>query len=446
MANGTNYVDFYNSLWDVISWPLQQSKMDSKEISSQMSLFDSIISSSKNKEDVTISRQQWIESLAVASSLVDAGFIWTTADLQRQARKWISTIEAHLNLDPDNLKIDGDIFRSICVLRVRPYFANSIDSVGQNIISQEKQEYVLVGSDSSNQLMKNTYNSKFGQDNSKWRKHPQCIAAFSWAFDRLCDDDIVEQIAYILPVVVALMDDYECHAKLWGLRLALKLLRRGGQQGFMRKSGIANVIDKSVRECLLYRSDSGKEFAVDLLSCAFEAAIESARILYSDPQNANYSDGWWFITEKVIANDVYVADNIAASSILCKQVTLLCQPLGVAIARYLRPLVGMLCQGLHSPVYLSQSICDLHLVIVQQIQVLMDTCSQRIHVYVQEIIAALAYSWASTQNKNAGNIKNIGELQDRIISIVHRFQKICPETTQASIKRLHQTRPSIFAQ
>ncbi|KAJ1801696.1 hypothetical protein LPJ59_000091 [Coemansia sp. RSA 2399] len=437
----SSYEEFYNSLWDVVQWPLDQTRLKAERITDKLSQYEAVISKHSNTEGntSTVTRQQWAESLAVASSFTDSRFSWTTEEMRKRANAWISTIAEHLDIDPATLSIDSDTFRIMYTSFVRPYFVSNSQRSTAGQQSAQQQNYVLMGEGPTS----GPGNS--GQsDDARWRKSPQCIATFSWALSHLRDDAVASTISSMLPVVLALVEDYECQAKLWGLRMATTLLGRQEWTGFMRKSGIVGVIDKSVRACLLYRSDT-KDIAADLLASAFEAAVASAHILYDDPEKSTYAEGWWLLVDKVVANEMYVSDNIAASNVLCAQIGALCGPLGCAIARYLRPLVGILAQGLRSPVYLSQDICDLHLTIVRQLLVLIDACPQRIHVYGPEIVAALAYSWASSKHKTM-NAMNVDELQQNIVDVVRRLEGICPEETRACIDRLRQSRPSVFAQ
>ncbi|KAJ2544901.1 hypothetical protein EV175_005850, partial [Coemansia sp. RSA 1933] len=414
-SSSSGYEDFYNSLWDTVHWPVDDKELDAKRIAEKISKHQAAMSKTKDDEKNTLSvtQQQWIESLAVASSFSDPGFSWTTEAIRIQANEWITAIAARLDIDLATSSIDRNTFRTIYMSFVRPYFVttsqHSTASGYQQVAPQNT--YVLMDGGAADRS-----SGKNGQsDDARWRKNPQCIATFSWALSNLRNDAIADAISSILPVVLALVEDYECQAKLWGLRIATTLLRRKEWIEFMRKSGIVSVIDKSVRACLMYRSDT-KEIAADLLASAFEAAVESARILYDDPQKSTYAQGWWLLVDKVVSNEMYVSDNIAASRVLCAQIGVLCGPLGCAVTRYLRPLVGILTQGLRSPVYLSQDICDLHLNIVRQLLVLIDACPQRIHVYGPEIVAALAYSWATSKHKTAtGVLLDVDELQQGIV-------------------------------
>ncbi|KAJ1663474.1 hypothetical protein IW140_001179 [Coemansia sp. RSA 1813] len=455
MAYRDSYEHFCNSLWDIVKWPIDETPPSAGRITDSILQYKEAISKDAADENskLSVTRQQWTESLAVASSFADPGFSWTTVDMREQANECITAIAAHMDIDPVTLPIDGTTFRSIYMSFVRPYFVSKSRSstIGQQSTQHQKQQqqqqhdYVLMdagasGSGNSGSAYKDSSQS----DDARWRKNPQCIATFSWALDHLCDDAIAETISSILPVMLALVEDYECHAKLWGLRIVTKLLSRKGWTNFLRKSGIVGAIDKSVYACLLYRSDS-KDIAADLLASAFEAAVACAHILHDIPQKSTYAQGWWQLVDKVVANEIYVSDNVAASAVLYTQIGVLCGPLGCAIARYLRPLVGILAQGLRSPVYLSQDICDLHLTIVHQLLVLIDACPQRMHVYGAEIVAALAYSWASTKHKME-SIASVDELQQGIVCVVRKLVKICPEETRTCIDRLHRSRPGVFAQ
>ncbi|KAJ2847362.1 hypothetical protein GGI22_005998, partial [Coemansia erecta] len=240
----SSYEEFYSSLWDAVQWPLDQKSLAAEQITDKISQYAAVISKISNMEGnaSTVTRQQWAESLAVASSFTDFRFSWTTEEMRKRANGWISTIAEHLGIDPATLSVDSDTFRIIYTSFVRPYFVSNSqrNTVGQQ--SAQQQNYVLMGEGATSK------SGNSGQsDDARWRKHPQCIATFSWALSHLREDAVASTISSMLPVVLALMEDYECQAKLWGLRMATALLGRQEWTGFLRKSGIVGVIDKSVR-------------------------------------------------------------------------------------------------------------------------------------------------------------------------------------------------------
>ncbi|KAJ2476170.1 hypothetical protein IWW47_006376, partial [Coemansia sp. RSA 2052] len=279
-------------------------------------------------------------------------------------------------------------------------------------------------------------------DSDRWKKQPQCVATFTWALHRTRGEDIVGSIAYILPVILALVEDYDCQAKIWGLCAAQLLLDRSDAE-FLRKSGIASVVEKSTRECLTFRSEPG--LGAELLRLGFETAIRLAQIMYVQRDDAKYTAQWWALTERVIANNMYISDNIAANSALCTQIAPLCLALGPAIARYLRPLVGILTRSLQSPIYLSPLICQLHVVAMEQLVALVSACSQRASVYCTEIVGALAYSWSGTRHKKSSELGNVDKARELAINVLRRLIKIAPGDVDAAVARLYSARPETFS-
>ncbi|KAJ2817541.1 hypothetical protein FBU31_006190 [Coemansia sp. 'formosensis'] len=279
-------------------------------------------------------------------------------------------------------------------------------------------------------------------DNDRWRKQPQCIATFTWAIRRIKDKDMAESISFILPVILALVEDYDCQAKIWGLRTALMLLNCGDSE-FLRKSGIASVVEKSTRECLVFRSEP--DFGAELLRLGFECAIRLARIMYMKNDNVKYTAHWWTLTERVVANNMYVSDDIAANSVLCEQIALMCEALGPAIARYLRPLIGILTRNLQSPIYLSSPICRLHVVAMKQLAALILACPQRASIYGAEIIGALAHSWSGTCHKQSSDMSNVTQAQELALSVLRQLIQISPVDVNTAVTRLYSARPDTFS-
>ncbi|KAJ2006809.1 hypothetical protein GGI04_000923 [Coemansia thaxteri] len=415
-----DYTTYYKSLWDLVRRPSEPEQHN--DLCAQVSQFSSVVSSAEG-----ISREQWIESLAVAASFAVSGFEWAGPETLKQAERWTKVISEHLGMDAYNGTLAPDVFRAMCTSHVKPYFGSR---AGDRPSSQP--QFTLLAGGKKTTL----------SDTDRWRKQPQCIATFTWALDHVEDKGIKELTSYILPVILALVEDYDCQAKIWGLRVAQVLLDRGGSE-FLRKSGIAGLVDKSTRGCLVYRSESG---GAELLRLGFGTAIKVARIMYPLKDDSRYAQQWWMLAERVVANNVYVSENIAANSVLCEQCTPLCQALGPAIARYLRPLVGILAQCLHSPVYLSSSIAQLHLAAIGQFDALILACPQRASTYTADIVAALAYSWSSTLHEQCSGVVNVGLIQELTLSVLGRLNHESPDIVGIAITRLHDARPAVFAQ
>ncbi|KAJ1806289.1 hypothetical protein LPJ56_005158, partial [Coemansia sp. RSA 2599] len=117
----------------------------------------------------------------------------------------------------------------------------------------------------------------------------------------------------------------------------------------------------------------------------------------NDPR---YTERWWRLAERIVANTMYVSDKVSAMTVLCSRISAVSQALGPAVSRYLRPLVGLVVQAIRSSVFMDSKVCKLHLTVVEQLFALTKSCAARIHVYVEEIIAALAYSWCCSQSRD----------------------------------------------
>ncbi|KAJ2158443.1 hypothetical protein GGF46_003760 [Coemansia sp. RSA 552] len=421
------YEEYYNGLWQ------EKARLaaDQAGISQQLAQFDGVIAKS-----ATVSQEQWLESLAVAGSFASAKFDWVTPEIQQQSETWVATIASHLvgvALEAGHPVLHASQFKEMCTLRVRPYFSPS---------SSRTTGYTLLGGDKGS---KNAEALLEGSSEQKWKAYPQAVAAFTWALGHLDPRDITETISSILPVVMALIEDYDCQSKIHGLRLVRDLLTRGDHQ-FLCSSGISSVIDRGLGGCLVYRSEAD-ELGIELLDNAFQAAILCSDIQFTDRSKPKYTEQWWALADRVISNSIYVADNVAASTVLCAQITTLCRRLEVAIARYLRPLVGIATRPLHSPAYLSASVCRLHQVAAEQLLALIRACPQRIGTYTGEILAALAYSWSSSDSSKHGGVDRcaLDGLRQTVVSAVHALANIDEVTGAAvatAVQQLEAGRPS----
>ncbi|KAJ2020957.1 hypothetical protein GGI14_000446 [Coemansia sp. S680] len=423
------YEAYYTSLWDQVQRP-NEDERGYDEIHTKLTQFSAAIGSSNNAKEIT--REQWIDSLAVAASYAAPGFEWASSENRVLADRWIAEILTHLDINTSDATLTPEIFQTICTKRVKPYFGSRS---GASQTSQ--QSYVLMNSGiggGSKSLFSNS---------NRWRKQPQCIATFTWALHRIRDKDIAGSISYILPVILALVEDYESQAKVWGLRAALILLDRGDAE-FLRKSGIASVVEKSTRDCLVFTSEL--DFGAELLKLGFGCAIRLAKIMYLQRDDAKYTAHWWKLTERVVTDNMYSMDNVAANSALCEQIAPMCEALGPAIARYLRPLVGILTRNLQSPIYLSPPICQLHLIAMKQLEALISACPQRASLYSAEIVGALAFSWSSTHHKQSSGMSNIAQAQELVLSVLRQLIQISPDDVDTAVTRLYGARHDTFSE
>ncbi|KAJ2372533.1 hypothetical protein IW150_004072 [Coemansia sp. RSA 2607] len=246
---------------------------------------------------------------------------------------------------------------------------------------------------------------------------------------KLLPDDTVGVISYILPVILALLDDYDTRTKTRGVDLAIVLMDKCSDE-FLRKSGIAGMIEKSIEGSLIFRSDNE---GLELLDVSFKASIRLTRIQYTQKSDPRYTEHWWKLAEKIVSNSLYVSDNVAALTILSANVSAICEALGPATARYMRPFVGLLTKGLHSPVYMNLKLCRLHQVSLDQIKAIVKACPQRIHVYAAEIIAALAYSWTTAKDASSDDVD---QLKGSTIDMIKTLYQVCPDETKRAVSQL----------
>ncbi|KAJ2772120.1 hypothetical protein IWQ57_001902 [Coemansia nantahalensis] len=369
-----------------------------------------------------------VGSLAVAGSYAEPSFEWVGPAVQRSAEQWIAAIAAQLGMDGGcRPTLDATVFQELCAARVRPYFAPPQQ--------EQRPQFVLAGESGRGRSLAPR----------RWREWPQSTAAFVWAFGRLADGEIKDAIPSILPVVLALVDDYDDRAKLRGLRLARALAERGDRE-FLRKSGVAGVVDSSVSRCLAYRADAN-ELAAPLLEAAFQAALATGDVLYPSRGDPRYTEHWWRLADQLATNDVYIADNVAAATVLGAQVAPLADRLGPAIARHLRPLVGVVIHPLRSPASLAAPVCRLHAVMVRQMPALAAACPARVRAYVGDLVAALAVSWNSVAGKRAEPLcADAAVLRPLILDALRCLRALHPDAVRAAVDRLSAARPAVFAE
>ncbi|KAJ1825353.1 hypothetical protein LPJ56_002722, partial [Coemansia sp. RSA 2599] len=233
-----DYESYYMSLWNRLSLAEGASQIDCAQLERDMCRFKSVIEKALSTSD--ISRDQWIGSLAVAASLAVPGFAWSNPHTAAAADKWIAAIISRIGESNEQAaaeggySISGGVFRAIVSGFVQPYFkAENKESSSTYVLmnSREKKTHV------------------FGKQ--KWKTEVQSVACFSWALEHLCPEDTVDAISCILPVVLALIDDYDTKMKTRGLQLAILLMARKADKEFLRKSGIAGILEKSIEPSLV---------------------------------------------------------------------------------------------------------------------------------------------------------------------------------------------------
>ncbi|KAJ2228045.1 hypothetical protein IWW45_006772 [Coemansia sp. RSA 485] len=426
------YESYYMSLWNRLSQSNGDTQLDCVQLEKDVCKFESVL---ENVSDTaSISSDQWTGSLAVAGSLAAQGFAWSNSGIAAAANKWIAMILSHINecsetcVTKDEHKITSKTFRSISTTFVHPYFATGSRDASTT--------YTLTG-------VREKRTHVFGKQ--KWKTNLQSIACFAWALEHVRPEDTIDVISFILPVVLALIDDYDTKMKTRGLRLAITLMTEKIDTAFLRKSGIAGILEKSIEPSLVFRSDEG-QLGVELLEAGFEAATLTTRIQYTQIDHPRYTEQWWKLAERIVANTMYVSDKVSAMTVLCSRISVICQALGPAISRYLRPLVGLLVQAMRSSVFIDSRVCKLHMTVVGQFSELTQACLPRIHVYVEEIIAALAYSWCSTQSRDCTAVDDVRELRSHIVELVRKFKETCPQQTNQALSRLLGSRPGAFSE
>ncbi|KAJ2279537.1 hypothetical protein EV176_001459 [Coemansia sp. RSA 451] len=349
--------------------------------------------------DATVDRLQLVSSLAVAGAFSDVSMDYVTPRVQMLADKWITDLCSILNLN----NLGSCEFNLICTDRVHPYFSEP----------STKSQYKLMHSDAQPGLL---------MGEPKWKKRSQCVGAFMWALSRLDASVMSESVAFVLPVTLALVDDYEYRVQ--GLRASCLFVRNAE---FARRSGTGSVLLSSIRACLVYRSDAPQPHK--LLHTAFTAFVVVADAIQVDVQE------WWALCDALVVNYGYVSDKIKELRVVCEQISIVCERLGVCVARYLRAFIGIVTHVLESGI----CVAELQHVAAEQVTALAKACPQRVSVYVPSVVAALARAWDSADNSPGAD-----KLRDEIHRALASLRETDADAVSRAVRSLQTARPGHF--
>ncbi|KAJ2661114.1 hypothetical protein IW148_003502 [Coemansia sp. RSA 1199] len=357
-----------------------------------------LIEQCRNQLDSTLDRTHLVSSLAVAGAFSDVSMAYVTPRVHELADKWTASLCSILDL---NNGLGSSDFNHMCTHRVHLYFS-----------SPKQPQYKLMHADIQPELM----------GEPEWKKHEQCVGAFMWALGRLDASAIRDSVAFALPVTLALADDYEY--RMYGLRASCLFVR---DTEFARRSGTGSVLLSSIRTCLVYRSDAPQPH--ELLHSAFTAFTTVADAIKVDVQE------WWALCDALVVNYGYVGDKVNELRVVCGQISIVCERLGVCVARYLRAFVGIVTHALEAGI----CVVELQQVAAEQVTALARACPQRVCVYVPSVVAALARAWDSAGNDSAPD-----KLRDEIHRALASLRETDADAVSRAVRSLQSARPSHF--
>ncbi|KAJ1944828.1 hypothetical protein FBU59_002491, partial [Linderina macrospora] len=199
-----DYTKFCDDIWDQLTALNISDDGNVSPLLTKLSNLDAFLAPAQVSG---ITRVQWIDSLAIAGSLVQGGFAWSNSvAVNKAGQRWIKIAADHLD-GASTTKISKEVFQSICNSRVRPYFTST---------SVPKPQFVLESEDSK-------VDTRIMDGKKEWSAQFQCVATFIWAFEHLQDEDLIATISYILPVPLDLVDYHHIRAKVHGTKLVLRL-------------------------------------------------------------------------------------------------------------------------------------------------------------------------------------------------------------------------------
>ncbi|KAJ2347198.1 hypothetical protein IWW50_005350 [Coemansia erecta] len=388
---------------------------------------EALLEKCASQMDASLGRAQALESLAVAGAFAEAAMDWTTPRMRALADAWIAALCAALGLQ---LARDGGLgapeVRAMAATHVQPYFSGAR--------AARHLGYALAGAEPQGAEPRGEHG---------WRRRVQSVGAFAWTLHHVDAGAVCECVASVLPVVLALVEDHECWARVHGLRAARVLVARDA--GFARRSGIGALVAERVRACVVFR-------AGDALAGAELREAFAAFVAVTDAVSPSDARAWFVLCERIVVNAGYIGENVEALGVVCAQVSVACARLGVAVARFMRPFVGVLAGVLRAPVC-APKVVALHAVAAAQVGALADACPLRMRVYVVEAVAALARSWdgcvigSETDGAVAGTEKCTSErdaLRQGIRDVVAKLRAIDADAVARAVQRLNEAQPGRF--
>ncbi|KAJ2306899.1 hypothetical protein IWW54_004581 [Coemansia sp. RSA 2705] len=324
------------------------------------------------------------DGVAAAAGFADPAFEWATPRVAALADAWIARAAG-----PGRGALDAGRFLHICRRRVLPYFADG------------------------------------ARRTERWRAHPQSVGAFGWALARLDGAAAAGAVGAALPVLVSLLASDDAWAQRHGLRLAAVLAARA--PAFVRASGVGGVLEERVHACLVFRSDA--ERGAELLAAAFDAGFALA------DTRAHTAAPLWRLADRLVANAAYAGDRVRVLRVLAAQVPRLAARLGVAVARHLRALVGVLAAPLRVPARAPEMV-GLHGELAAHLCALARACPARMRLYVDEAVAALACAWAGAAD---------AALQQRLRDAMACMRALDAPRVRRAAERLDRARPGQLA-
>ncbi|KAJ2842203.1 hypothetical protein IWW36_005993, partial [Coemansia brasiliensis] len=271
-----------------------------------------------------------------------------------------------------------------------------------------------------------TYGRAVHMEEQGWKRKKQSLSTFAWAFRRL--EEVEKGISGILPVVMALLEDYDGKGQLHGLAIGYELATR--VPDFMKRTGIAALLLASAKHHLVYKPDSPDR--IELLDRAFATCVLVQSIAGAS------ADEWWAMADRVLVNFVYVGESVEAYGVLSLQIQWVCEKLGAGVSRMLRSFVGVVVRGLRWQAHGVEAVWKLHEVLVEQLEALVDACPWRMHRYVEELVAALAVAWAGAEDRHG--------LCQSILAVLGKLRTApgAGERVNACIARLNQSSTEPF--
>ncbi|KAJ1678300.1 hypothetical protein EV182_004346, partial [Spiromyces aspiralis] len=192
----------------------------------------------------------------------------------------------------------------------------------------------------------------YDNESQPWKhKARGCVGLLAWLVSTMSDELMVKQWPQLLPMVLTVIDDYDCYYKALGVELARNMVVKMGRSA--RESG-------TVFKSIIYRSDPGGN---ELLVNTFGSLFAILDVAYpKEVAGLEHTEGLWrILAEGVIRGLVHSGEKVKVQTILVGQVPVAVGRLGIASVRYLKPLVGELVQLLEADLFGSADMVTLHL-------------------------------------------------------------------------------------
>ncbi|GAA6056712.1 hypothetical protein JCM3770_006479 [Rhodotorula araucariae] len=182
-------------------------------------------------------------------------------------------------------------------------------------------------------------------DATSWRKQPGLGGVVKLVVQRLQPGEIEDLWPFLLPPLLAFLDDYEAANKLVGISILDALLDRT-DESLLRRTGVGKVFEKSLENAFSALSDP---LSPALLRAAHPVALKLLDVQHpapacpADADEARFNALCALVAASVIHTWEFKGGDVALEAVTARALAPLVDALGGATVRYLQLLVPHVC-------------------------------------------------------------------------------------------------------